>query len=134
MAKSRTSYSQAQRGYPYSTANARVAVPRLSWSRLSPVPLSFYEDRREFHPVGDYRRAVSFRGLSQGRAILKRAPGIANNYFGMPSDSFRFAVPSHVIKCVRRKQRREVMFAMDKTRKGAGARYRRRDYYSGVSC
>lgn len=45
----------------------------------------------------------------------------------------RFAVPKDVGVCVRRKSRREVLFALRKTGKGARSR-RRRNEWSGVTC
>lgn len=45
-----------------------------------------------------------------------------------------FDVPKHVVVCVRRQQRREVIFAKRLHSKGAGARRHRRNIWSEVHC
>lgn len=45
-----------------------------------------------------------------------------------------FGDPSTVAVCVRRKQRREVLHAYRRTRKGSGAGRRRRNEYSNTKC
>lgn len=47
---------------------------------------------------------------------------------------FAFAVPRKVELCVRRAQRKQVMFALRRTGKGSRAPRRRRNYWTGVSC
>lgn len=86
------------------------------------------EDRRFFHPERDYRPALSFGR----RSSVVISSSVAGRHVGVPA-RVRFDLPERVAKCVRRKERREVMFAKRKTRKGAGSR-RRRDWWSDVSC
>lgn len=88
------------------------------------------EDRRLFHPERDYRPALSFGRRST--LVISSSAGIAGRQNVLPA-RVRFDVPEKVAKCVRRKERREVLFAKRKTRKGAGSR-RRRDWWSDVSC
>lgn len=45
-----------------------------------------------------------------------------------------FSQPKQVSICVRRKARREVLFAKAKTRKGAGASRRKRSQWSNIQC
>lgn len=45
-----------------------------------------------------------------------------------------FSVPHDVILCLRRAMRREVLHALKKTKKGAGAQRRRRNQYSDIKC
>lgn len=105
----------------------------------SPVLLDEIEDRRLFHPLGDVRPAVAFTGLD-GRIGVK--PGGVRGARYSPvvrasptiSSTVGFRDPRKVLVCVRRKQRREVMFALRKTKRGAGARRHRRNYHSEVSC
>lgn len=90
------------------------------------------EDRRHYDPVGDYRRA---RGLSRlaSAVRLKRDSDATDHSNRLRRDVFRFAIPEKVAICVRRKTRREVLFAERRIHSGAGAR-RARNYYSDVSC
>lgn len=46
----------------------------------------------------------------------------------------RFANPEAVDICRKRKDRREVMFALRKSRKGSQSKRRKQKHYSGVSC
>lgn len=46
----------------------------------------------------------------------------------------RFAIPEQVGICHRRKSRREVLFALRRTGRGAGAKRRTRTRYSNISC
>ena len=87
------------------------------------------EDRRTFHPDGYFRQALD----------LSATPAPARMR-DTRSRTARYQVPAldhnrhPVLVCVRRKQRREVIFAMKKNGKGARARRRRRNYYSNVRC
>ncbi|UDN67494.1 hypothetical protein [robinz microvirus RP_32] len=47
--------------------------------------------------------------------------------------ALRFADPRFVAVCVRRKIRKEVLFALRKTRKGGGAR-KHKNFWSDISC
>lgn len=110
-------------------------------SNLLHVPVSFgvpkvlrlLEDRREFNPDDVFRRArsVSRRDFS-GIIDVGRSGGIGGSS-RMPRSVFGFAVPDKVLICIRRKQRREVLFAKKRMRSGAGGS-RRFNYYSAVSC
>lgn len=82
------------------------------------------EDRRRFHPLGLRRPAGSM--LRSDRRLVEQAPPRKRG--------FSFAVPNRVAVCVRRKTRREVIFAKRLNGKGAGARHRRRSYYSDIGC
>lgn len=82
------------------------------------------EDRRLFHPDGYSRPASSFQSFNHR---LRASPS-RKLPFGVG-----FVSPSKVLVCVRRKIRREVMFAKG----GAGSRRMsrpRRSYYSDVRC
>lgn len=48
-------------------------------------------------------------------------------------DRLGFALPERVMRCVQRKERREVLFAKRKTGKGARSP-KRRNYWSAISC
>lgn len=92
------------------------------------------EDRRLFHPAGPLRPASSFSRRDQRRIVEKSRHVAHASSDPFPSLRLGFAVPQKVAKCVRRKQRREALFAFKKTGSGAKARRRRRDHWSDVSC
>lgn len=96
----------------------------------SSLPLSEVEDRRLFVPPG-----VSHTPrLAGSRPARVRIP--AGEKAGRKSALGRvgFSFPQFVIRCVRRKIRREVLFGLKRTRKGSRAGRRRRDFWSGVHC
>lgn len=121
---------------------------RIANSLLSPVvpatPVTDWssEDRREFHPDPD-RGAVTLGGR-WARVVVHSRPIVARNkpiysYRGFPVGlqppvGLQFESPLNVVKCVRRKIRRSVIFALRKNGKGSRARNRRRDAYTGVKC
>lgn len=98
--------------------------------------LRLIEDRRRFHPERDLRPALSISRLA--RRLVERLPRPKRMAPGNPRSNLRshfaFHTPSKVVKCVRRKERREVIFAERKSGKGSRALRRRRDYWSDVSC
>lgn len=93
-----------------------------------------HEDRRLFHPLDDVRPA---KGLSKFASQITVTPYKRNRVRPKAAptpDVFRFNAPVKVAVCVRRKTRREVLFALKRTGKGSRRRRRRRNYYSEVSC
>lgn len=82
------------------------------------------QDRRTWHPQRTFRPAVSLSG-NRTRMVVSDARGL--------SPRVRFDASHRVVVCVRRKQRKEVMFALRKTGKGAKAR-RRRNRFSDMEC
>lgn len=95
------------------------------------------EDRREHHPERLYRPA---RALFKSDALLSPAALPATKrtrrnaqHFAVPF-GLSFSVPKRVSLCVRRHQRKEVLFALKKTGKGARARRHRRNWWSNVKC
>lgn len=111
--------------------------------------LSFVEDRRRFDPEGDYAPARSASRRDQARILDSLTspipdPGRAGQLrsIARPKRSasffnsrsvFQFAVPRKVALCVRRKRRKEVLFAKRRTGKGARTP-KRRNYWSEISC
>ena len=86
------------------------------------------EDRRTFHPMRERR---PFASLTREARRMRVAPGKASGIY--PSPRLSFFDGKQVSRCVRRKERREVMFALRRTGKGARAR-RRRDDFSNIGC
>lgn len=104
----------------FSIANTYVlpqATPRLTDFRV-------IEDRRTFMPNRRYRT------LQGGRARVSfNSRFVANRGFGVASFRVSHGAPSRVLVCIRRSQRREVMFAMRK----AGRKGQRRPKFSETS-
>lgn len=82
--------------------------------------LAEVEDRRQYHPLGKFRPVRSIHERSAAR-LFDRPP-------------IAFARPSHLPVCIRRKRRKEVIFALKKAGKGARQRKRRRNETSDISC
>lgn len=94
------------------------------------------DDRRAFHPDDFFRPAASVFGddarvVERASAAPSRSPKVK---FSRPAAlGFHFNVPERVAVCVRRKSRREVLFA--KRRQGRGARSPKKfNYWSTVRC
>lgn len=113
------------------------SVPLLP--TLSPLsvndPLSEIEDRRSYHPLGRARPAIYATGALK---LKDRSPSKLQKKYGFRPRSQTNAIltfhrPSQVALCVRRKQRREILFA--KRRTGGGGRGpRRRNWTTQISC
>lgn len=105
---------------------------------FSPLPSLAHvpSQRSQFNEIEDGRRFVPgpsrsrlFAGSSAPLKIGSKRPSQRG-----PATGVAFASPVHTVRCVRRKERREVIFALRKRGKGAAARRRRRNYWSNVSC
>lgn len=123
--------NQVQVGRPrrqFLVSSPRLVRPIFTIRRLPVVfrrpPL---EDRRRWHPDGVFRRLETFGFRDSARVRVQ-----ARRSFRFP-DVFRFADPRRVIRCVKRKERREVLHAIKKIGSGAG-RPKRRNYWSNISC
>lgn len=106
----------------------------LSRVRVTPVDLRIFEDRRtlpapfRFAPPAALRRPAvrvfdkpkRFKTTPRLRAL--HTPG-----------TLSFAAPDKVLVCVRRRRRKEVLFAKNKAGK-RGQRKPRRNYWSSISC
>lgn len=139
MAKSKTSHTT------YNTpTRPRVATVNAT-QRVRPVVLPsvltfspiLLEDRRTFHPDGQFRLpAARFR--SDTRLVIKggsngRSKGkIRQVLYNAPPTAVGFARPTGVAICIRRKARRQVLFAAGV----GGTRVKRgkRSYKSGFHC
>lgn len=111
-------------------ARSPVAPSRVVVSPSRPGLLSLLQDNRTWHPAGSFRPAVSIGGRSALRHVVKSKPNALRNDI---SARIGYAVPDKVVKCIRRKQRKEVLHA-----KGVAgtrvSRRRRRDRWSDVDC
>jgi len=125
--------------------DAPVIAPDSSSGLFSPVRLVPYlppprtalqdlSDGREWHPLQKARPAPAIN--VNARRIM--APPLADR-FGKAIRAWHgrsnaFAVPKQVAPCIRRKQRREVMFAYKRTGKGSRAFHRKRNQWSNIKC
>lgn len=116
----------------------RVTLPVLSPLSLTP-PTDLLGDRRQYHPLGPLRGAVSFSGgqhalRATDRKNVDRFAGL-RKFPSQTKASIGFDAPVSVLVCVRRKRRKEVLFAKRKTGRG-GARQRRprRNWFSKIHC
>lgn len=109
------------------------------------TPFTDFEDGRTFSPdVNNKPRRAVVIGGRPARLVVHKRPIIAYGqpiyaYRGLPKSvqvpvGVKFESPLRVIRCLRRKIRRNVIFALNKRRKGAGAKRRRRNEYSNVGC
>lgn len=109
----------------------QTLTPRL---HLAPPTFKTHqpmEDRRAFHPDGKTKRPID--AVPRSAARLKVAPAsVRQNPLKLPG-RVAFTAPNGVAVCVRRKNRREVLFALNRTKKGAGSP-KRRNSWSDVKC
>lgn len=126
------SRSRRQRGIFATAPRVRAdvvefRVPRLPTRTVSVRRMQEVQDDRLYTPdVHRAERSVGGRriprGLSDTAAFNRFRPVL------------RFDEPQRVIRCVRRKRRRSVLFAMRKTGKGSASVFRRRTIWSSVAC
>lgn len=110
-----------------------VDLPQIVVRRRVPSSLSLLEDRRQFHPLAEFRPARSF--LTRPRLVIAQ-PNVnkpRRSTLRIPSQ-VGFDVPRNVAVCVRRKSRKEVLHALRFTGRGSGGGAKRRNYWSDVSC
>ncbi|UOF79228.1 hypothetical protein [Microviridae sp.] len=125
MAKSRSrTRSEGLRETP-AFANRRLTA--LTYTIRPANLLQAIEDRREFHPERAARPARSFSRSVHTLAAPAGRPG------RVPV-GVTFENPTKVLVCVRRKSRREVLFAMGRTGRGSARGRRRRSEYSDIQC
>lgn len=135
MAKRRSTPRQRMRSLQRDLTTP-IAKPRLLLTpKIRPVDLRAFEDRRLFTPkLSAWPKRIVRRAVLPARVIERsRDPRRVLAKTSLNRLGMAFEAPKRVLVCVRRKQRREVLHALNKTRKGAGAR-KRRNQWSNVSC
>lgn len=115
---------------------ARGSAPasdRSSLTVFAPRPLLIPEDRRVYHPEGRFRPALaSFRPAAR---IVAVDPVRKNRIVPKQTKAtLAFADPGKVFVCVRRKVRREVLFASGRGAAPKPKRPPRRNPQSQISC
>lgn len=109
-----------QRAAP--TSVYTVTVPRRFTYYVPRVTTPLQTDLRRYYPDG---RAKPANRVSGRPARITRSPSARG--------SFMFDMPAGVLVCVRRKRRKQVLFALQRTGKGARAP-RRRNQFTDVRC
>lgn len=148
--RTRDAFDVSNQRLRFSSPFSRVTYTSLPRLPIAPIrrylPLTVYEDRRQWHPEGVRASARSF---SSSRHRLESRDRVYNRYnvkpvsrlhsspvFGVSQTraSIAFADPSRTLICVRRKIRREVMHALGLSGSGSGQRPPRLSEYSSVRC
>lgn len=123
--------------------------PSLSVDPLLDDPLLAFEDRRQYHPAGPSRPAMMFGASDVISYPVNYASNVARNFVydvsgkryvdkakNLAGAALAFRDPARVAVCVRRKIRREVLFALSPHRRigsGRGKR-RRQNWASAIRC
>lgn len=131
---SKKSKSKRSNAIPLSIARPAVGPIKIS-SSMAPLKalsnrLRLIEDRRTFSFAGPHRSARS-TSSAHHQLVVKKAPVSSHRGFSL-SPHVAFHAPKKVLICVRRKTRREVLFA--KNRYGGHHKKPRRNFFSSVSC
>lgn len=104
-------------------------------THLAQTFLREVEDRRDYHPLGRFRAARQLSGHPVERNVIK--PTRLNKARPFLAHSvpigIKFKAPKKTALCVRREQRKEVLFAKKKTRAGSRGK-KHRNWYSSISC
>lgn len=103
------------------SATRLVLRPSAQLWSPSPTYINPIEDRRVFSPV------------PRPGPSPKTTRGTSAHLYAPTAKTIGFQAPNHVMQCVRRKSRRQVLFAKKRTRQGARAN-RRHNFWSKISC
>lgn len=113
-----------------------ITRPRLLPLPLPPpvmrVDLRPISDRRLYHPLGAVRPALSLSGNPHRLVYGRNSKVTAVTRW--PVAAVAFHAPKRVVICVRRKRRKEVIFALGRAGRGGSFRKPRRNFYSSVEC
>lgn len=128
-----------------SLLDVSISEPFLAPLRPFSNPLIEVEDGRRWDPL-EVRVPLSITGnrtwsiVRAPKRVIHSRPLIAREYYTNIPIGFQLPVGIKrtgmfpVVTCVRRAIRKSVLFATGRTRKGSGAKRRRRSYSSHVGC
>jgi len=120
---------------PRSEFDGWEAEPRYVTHTAEPVRsrrktnLRLVEDRRQWHPDGPRRAATAFNRFAP-RLIVPKWAALGG---AAVTSKIAFSDPSSVAICIRRKTRREVIFAKRKSGR-RGQRRLKRNWFSKIHC
>lgn len=130
MGKKHNRYRNRERDVSTITRTERLLTAVDDIVRLArPVPLIEVEDLRRFHPTPLFRPSMS---IVQAKPSIDVKPSRLVRTAPLSARA-AFDEPHKVVVCVRRKVRREVLFAKRKTGRGARSP-KRRNLWSDVKC
>lgn len=132
-------------------ATSSVELDQLVLSPVSPSPLVGFEpedesylsdvqDLRNFHPEAPFVAPLTvFNTPATFDALVDQPPSRRQARAGLRIRSqtkarLSFNSPQFVAVCVRRHQRRQVLFALRKRGKGSARKHRRRNQHSNTRC
>lgn len=130
--RSRRSRTSNSSNFPSAISPTRSLSHRLLADLTSLEPLRLIEDRRTYHPLEFFRPARTTSG--HPAQPLKVTPTPKNKSRPFVARGLSFSLPQKVVICVRRKQRKEVLHAFNKTGRGSGRTRRRKNWFSKVGC
>lgn len=99
---------------------------------LSPIT-TLHDIGTDLTQISDRRRFIPMRLMASPGVVKRSSSRLVAPQFG-PAYQVGFSKPKDVAVCVRRKTRKQVLFALKKTRAGAGAKKRNRNRWSNVKC
>lgn len=113
-----------------------VVQPIVHHTSPSASILSDIEDRRTYHPDGPARPARSLDRPTHTLTLPVHPKNVNKSRASSSSlpTTVQFEAPRKVLVCIRRAQRKQVLFALNKTGKGAKAKRHRRSFYSSIRC
>jgi len=129
MSKSKNSQRDVQNSPLTPSLDSLLAYKIRPTPVLLPVPN--YSQQSAVLQSGDRRLFQPDRSTAPPHAAVRSAARVTAGASNLAS--LKFADPKLVALCVRRKVRKEVLFAIKKTRKGSGAS-RRKNFWSNISC
>lgn len=148
MARRRSARSSSQRETTDFANDPELLARTINRAAFQPSPLVHHtspssqilrdiEDRRTYHPDGPSRAARSYDRPTH-TLVLPVHPKNVNKRAGRASSALpktvQFQAPKRVLVCIRRNARKQVLFALNKTGKGARSRKHRKSEYSSIRC
>lgn len=121
----------------YSERDLHISLtPSPRVARVVPLSqnLSLIQDLRTFDFEPATRPVLSLGGRVASYTAANPVKGPTRRTRSLLPGAVAFKAPSQVLVCVRRKKRKEVLFAKKKTGRGARSKFRRRNYFSNVRC
>lgn len=101
--------------------------------------LKEWEDRRTYHPEGRFRPAMAVPKSARimvDRPVTKKHTKLSDRLYKNALRGFgkiAFRDPARVLLCIRRKERREVLHALNRTSPGRGKK-KRKNFWSAIRC
>lgn len=108
-------------------------VPRPLLTLIPPKDLRPIQDRRTWSPTRHTSAASIDRPHHKLRLPVRAGKAQLSRPHGHLASQIGFDQPRKVLICIRRKTRKQVLFAKRRTRKGSRSR-KHRNYFSEIQC